>query len=68
MGGIFGHSFGGSMATEAARQVNDFKAMANLDGIEITRALLVDFFDHYLKNKYLNLLNKQSPDIIVKKK
>jgi len=31
--GIFGHSFGGSTATEAARQYNDFKAMANLDGM-----------------------------------
>lgn len=31
--GIFGHSFGGSTATEASRQYNDFKAMANLDGM-----------------------------------
>lgn len=31
--GIFGHSFGGSTATEACRQYNDFKAMANLDGM-----------------------------------
>ena len=157
--GIFGHSFGGSTATEAARQDNDFKAMANLDGmlfgpnwdkpfetpslfvvaekllthkevlnagltieqldsllgrrskkvfdqlkgnsfyvtvknadhatfvdskliksplfknevdplggIEITRALLVDFFDHYLKNKKLTLLSSQSPDIVITKK
>ena len=157
--GIFGHSFGGSTATEAVRQDHDFKAMANLDGmlfgpnwdkpfetsslfvvaekllthkealnagltieqfdsllvrrskkvfdqlknnsfyvmvknadhatfvdskliksplsknrvdplggIEITRALLVDFFDHYLKNKNLTLLNSQSPDIVVTKK
>lgn len=154
--GIFGHSFGGSTATEAARQNDNFKAMANLDGllfgpnwdkplqtpslfvvaekllthaevlkagltieqfeslfarsckkvfdqlkndafyvtvknadhaafvdskliksplskkeqdllvaIAITRALLVDFFDHYLKNENLTLLNNQSPDIVV---
>lgn len=31
--GIFGHSFGGSTATAASRQYNDFKAMANLDGM-----------------------------------
>ena len=31
--GIFGHSFGGSTATQAARQYDDFKAMANLDGM-----------------------------------
>lgn len=31
--GIFGHSFGGSTATEAARYFHDFKAMANLDGM-----------------------------------
>lgn len=156
--GIFGHSFGGSTATEAARQDNNFKAMANLDGmlfganwdkpfntpslfvvaekqlthedaleagltieqcdsllarsskkvfdqlkdnsfyvtvkntdhasfvdskliksplrkskpnlrgIEITRALLVDFFDHYLKNKCLNILDRPFPDIVVTKK
>jgi dienelactone hydrolase len=157
--GIFGHSFGGSTATEVARRCNDFKAMANLDGmlfglnwdkpfqtpslfvvaekqltheeasqagltieqcdsllarspkkvfdqlkdnsfyvtvkntdhasfvdskliksplrkssqdplhgIEIIRALLIDFFDHYLKNKKLNLLDKQSTDIVVEKK
>lgn len=39
-----------------------------LQGIEITRALLVDFFDHYLKNKDLILLNSQSPDVVVIKK
>ena len=39
-----------------------------LRGIEITRALLVDFFDHYLKNKNLTFLSSQSPDIIVTKK
>jgi dienelactone hydrolase len=157
--GIFGHSFGGSTATEVARQDNDFKATANLDGmlfgpnwdkpfetpslfvvaekqlthkgalnagltieqcdsllarnskkvfdqlkensfyvmvkdadhasfvdskliksplfkkgvdprggLVITRALLVDFFDHYLKNKNLTLLNSQSADIVVTKK
>lgn len=31
--GIFGHSFGGSTATQTARKYNDFKAMANLDGM-----------------------------------
>ena len=157
--GIFGHSFGGSVAMEATRQNKDFKAIANLDsmlfgpswdkpletpslfvvaeksltyedainagltseqfegmvaryskkvfdqlkdnsfyvtvkdtehasfvdskliksplhknavnplkGIEITRALLVDFFDHYLKNKNLNLLNSHSSDFFVTKK
>ncbi len=157
--GIFGHSFGGSTATEAVRQNNDFKAMVNLDGmlfgsnwdkpfetpslfvvaekllthkealhagltieqfdsllgrrskevfdqlkdnsfyvtvknadhatfvdskliksplfkngknplkgIEITRALLVDFFDYYLKDKKLILLSSQSPDFVVTKK
>lgn len=157
--GIFGHSFGGSTATEAARQDTNFKATANLDGmlfgpnwdqplqtpslfvaaekqfthkeilnagltieqfdsllarrskkvfdqlkdnsfyvtvknadhatfvdsrliksplskkeqdplagITIARALLVDFFDHYLKNKHLTLLNGPSPNIIVTKK
>ena len=160
--GIFGHSFGGSTATEASRQYNDFKAMANLDGmlfgpnwdkpfetpslfvvaekqltheealnagltieqfdsllarsskkvfdqlkdnsfyvtvknadhatfvdsklikspllknglnpirgIEITRALLVDFFDHYLRNKKATVLKEQNPrfpDILIKQK
>ncbi|MGE4167975.1 MAG: hypothetical protein AB7E68_00265 [Candidatus Babeliales bacterium] len=157
--GIFGHSFGGSTATEAVRQYNDFKAMVNLDGmlfgpnwnksfeapslfiiaeklptheemlnagltieqfnsllercskkvfdqlkdnsfyvkvknsdhatfvdsklikspllksrknslegIKIARALLVDFFNHYLKNQKFMLLNSQSPDIVVTKK
>jgi dienelactone hydrolase len=157
--GIFGHSFGGSTATEAVRHNTHFKAMANLDGllfganwdkplqtpslflvaeknlthaevlkagltieqfesllardckkvfdqlkddayyvtvknadhaafvdskliksplskkeqdpyacIATTRALLVDFFDHYLKNEHLALLNKQSSDMIVTKK
>lgn len=31
--GVFGHSFGGSTAIEAARQNSNFKAMANLDGL-----------------------------------
>lgn len=31
--GIFGHSFGGSTATEAVRRFNVFKAMANLDSM-----------------------------------
>lgn len=31
--GIFGHSFGGSTATEVVRKNNNFKAMANLDGV-----------------------------------
>lgn len=160
--GIFGHSYGASTVTEAARRNNDFKAMANLDGllfgpnwdkpleapslfvmagklptheevlsagltieqwdslfarnpkkvfdqlkensfyvtikngdhatfvdsrliksplhknesdplhgIEITRPLLVDFFDHYLKNKNLTILKKENvqlPDIIIEKK
>lgn len=157
--GIFGHSFGGSTATEAARRNYGFKAMANLDGmlfgphwdqpveipslfvvaeqaltheealkagltieqcdsllarsskkvfdqlqdnsfyvtvknadhasfvdskliksplrkggltydrcIEITRRLLVDFFDRYLKNRVLILLNDQSTDAIIVKK
>lgn len=161
--GIFGHSFGGSIATEASRQYNDFKAMANLDGmlfggnwdkpfetpslfvvaekqltqeealkagltieqcdslvarrskkvfdllkdnsfyvtlkdadhaafvdskliksplgkknglnplrgIEISRALLVDFFDHYLRNKKSTVLKEQNPrfpDILIKQK
>lgn len=161
--GIFGHSFGGSTATEVSRKYNDFKAMANLDGmlfglnwdkpfetpslfvvaekqltheealnagltieqcdsllarhskkvfdqlknnsfyvtiknadhatfvdsklvksplhenivnplrgIEITRALLVDFFDHYLRNKKMTMLFKEEnfrfPDIFIKHK
>lgn len=157
--GIFGHSFGGSTATEASRRYHDFKAMANLDGmlfgphwdrpfeipslfvvaekqlthqealkagltteqfeslltrrskivfdqlksnsfyvtvknaehatfvdskliksplfkdrpvsaegIAITRALLVDFFDHYLKNKNLTLLNSESSHIFITRK
>jgi dienelactone hydrolase len=157
--GIFGHSFGGSTAIEAAREYEVFKAVVNLDGflfgfnwdkplktpslfvvaekqltheevlnagltieqfdsllarsskkvfdqlkdnsfyvtvknadhvtfvdsriikspllnreidlfagIATTRALLVDFFDHYLKNKKLNLLDSQSPDIIITRK
>jgi dienelactone hydrolase len=39
-----------------------------LRGIEITRTLLVDFFDHYLKNKKATILKKQNlrcPDILV---
>lgn len=158
--GIFGHSFGGSTATEAVRQYNNFKAMVNLDGllfgpnwdkpfetpslfvvaekqltheealnagltieqcdnllarsskkvfdqlkdnsfyvtvknadhatfvdskliksplsknqyhplrgIEITRVLLVDFFDHYLRNKKSTVLKEQNPrfpDILIK--
>lgn len=157
--GIFGHSFGGSAAIEAARQNKNFKAVASLDsmlfgpnwnksfetpslfvaaekqltheealyagltieqcdgmlarrfqkvfdqlkkdsfyvtvkdtehasfmdskliksplykskmnplkGIEIARALLVDFFDYYLRNKNLSVLNNQSTDIVVTKK
>ncbi len=160
--GIFGHSFGGSTAIEAARQYETFRAVVNLDGllfgpnwdkpfetpslfvvaeklltheealnagltieqfdsllarhskkvfdqlkdnsfyvtvknadhatfvdsklikspllknvhnplrgIEITRALLVDFFDHYLRNKKATVLKKQNPrfpDIHVKQK
>lgn len=31
--GIFGHSYGGSTATEATRTIADFKVMANLDGL-----------------------------------
>lgn len=31
--GIFGHSFGGSTAVEAARQYISFRAVANLDGL-----------------------------------
>jgi dienelactone hydrolase len=38
------------------------KEVDPLEGIKITRALLVDFFDHYLKNKNLTLLNTQSSD------
>lgn len=38
------------------------KEVDPLGGIKITRALLVDFFDHYLKNKKLTLLNSQSSD------
>jgi dienelactone hydrolase len=41
------------------------KRIDPLGGIAITRALLVDFFDHYLKNRRLTLLNSQSPDIVV---
>lgn len=157
--GIFGHSFGGSAAIEAARQHDNFRAVVNLDGflfgsnwnkpfktpslfvaaekklthkdalkagltreqcdsllarcsskifdqlkdnsfyvtvknadhatfvdskliksplsekrtdpvkgIKITRALLVDFFDHYLKNKNLSFINNQSLGIVVIKK
>lgn len=43
----------------------------SLKGIEITRTLLVDFFDHYLRNKKLTVLKKQNlrfPDILVKRK
>ena len=158
--GIFGHSFGGSTATEVSRKYNNFKATANLDGmlfgpnwdkpfetpslfvvaekklthedalkvgltieqvdnllarcpkkvfdqlkddsfyvtiknadhaafvdskiiksplinneinpfrsIEVTRALLIDFFDHYLRNKRSTVLKEQNPrfpDIIIK--
>lgn len=42
-----------------------------LRGIEITRALLVDFFDHYLRNKKATVLKKQDPrfpDILIKQK
>jgi len=40
-------------------------------GIEITRILLVDFFDHYLRNKKATVLKKQNlsfPDILVNQK
>jgi hypothetical protein len=37
-------------------------------GIETIRALLVDFFDHYLKNRKLTFLNSQFSDIVVTKK
>lgn len=42
-----------------------------LRGIEITRALLVDFFDHYLRNKKMIVLKEQNtgfPDILIKQK
>jgi len=42
-----------------------------LKGIEITRILLVDFFDHYLRNKKATVLTKQNlrfPDILVEQK
>jgi dienelactone hydrolase len=44
------------------------KEVDPLGGIKVTRALLVDFFDHYLKNKNLTLLNTQSLEIVVTKK
>jgi dienelactone hydrolase len=49
-----------------------FKSVLNpLRGIQITRALLVDFFDHYLRDKKMTVLQKQNsrfPDIVVKEK
>ena len=43
----------------------------NPRGIEVTRALLVDFFDHHLKNKKSTVLkeqNNQFSDIIIMQK
>lgn len=40
-------------------------------GIETTRTLLVDFFDHYLRNKKLTVLKKENPrvpDIFIEQK
>lgn len=41
--GIFGHSFGGSTAMQAARQYADFKATANLDGLLLARIGITQF-------------------------
>jgi len=49
-----------------------FKNVFNpIRGIQITRALLVDFFDHYLKNKKMIILKEQNSeftDILVDRK
>ena len=39
------------------------KEINPLRGIEITRALLVDFFDHYLRNKKVTVLEKENPRV-----
>jgi hypothetical protein len=47
------------------------KELNPLRGIEITRTLLVDFFDHYLKNKKATVLKQQNlrfSDILVDQK
>ncbi len=44
------------------------KEVDSFSGITTARALLVDFFDHYLKNKNLIFLNSQSTNVVVIKK